>query len=78
MAVALIALGSVLIAVAAATASSPSPRLPLRPNQTLLWTGVFVAGFGMLGLIGVAISALFRWQDDKQTPFVVAYDPERS
>ena len=76
--VALVALGSVLIAVDAATASTSSTRSGsvLHPNQTLLWVGLAIVVVGAAGLIAVAVTAFSRWRDDRRTPFKVEFEPD--
>ena len=31
---------------------------------------------GAVGLIAVAVTAFFRWRDDKRTPFILEFDPD--
>ena len=67
--IALIAIGALLTSVAAASQTRASSIVA----SPVLWTGLVIAGLGVLTIICTAWMAFCRWADDKQSPFVIQY-----
>jgi len=76
IAVAMIAIGAVVVSVAAVTARTDTTASGsvLRPNQLVLWVGVALAAIGVAWCGVLAFTALMRWREDRKTPFMIAYD----
>lgn len=74
--VAMIAVGAVVLAIdtlTAQTRKTPSGS-SLAPNGGLFVAGLAIVGFGVLGIILLAVPAFFRWREDRITPFELFHD----
>lgn len=47
----------------------------LSPNTAAIWTGIGLAGLGVLGVFILAATAAARWNEDRATPFRVQHNP---
>jgi hypothetical protein len=74
--IAMIALGSALLAIDTLTAPTKTTTSgsALNPNEGLFVAGLVIVGLGVLGLILLAIPAFFAWQEDRSTPFSLHHD----
>lgn len=79
IAVALIAIGSALLAIdAVTTTTQTTPRdvvVVSSPNQWLIYVAVPMLLLGVLSLSVLAFTATMRWKEDRKTPFLIAHDP---
>lgn len=78
MVVAVIAIGGVVIAVDAATASTVVVKggTLLSPNEPVLWLGVGMCCLGLVGVLLLGFTAFMRYREDRVTPFTVEFDPD--
>lgn len=78
--VAMIAIGSLLLAVDVATAPAraTSSGLEPAPNTPILIAGLSIAALGVLSCLLMAVAALIRRNEDRRPACVVTHDPQCS
>ena len=76
--IALIALGSLLVAVATAGSFSVTTArtTTVNPNESALIAGLLIAGLGVVGVMVTAVMAIVRWREDMKPPLTIVHDAE--